>query len=380
MKINKKSWYLGICLLATSALVACTDMQDASDQKKQPQTNVNAIPVDTTSNQLSNDFYRAMIVDGEYETSSNRGVSLDLNSAINMKDFESGLLEVSRNVFATDKYFFQEGQMISESQARKWLGRKSEENPEGLNPTGNGSDDPSSRVPNYLSQIVEQDFMIQTDKGFELGGIAIGLAMNQIDYYTTKDEQSRIYTYQQELDLETVEKYAQQYGNEVVARLRAENEIESIPIVVGIFIQSPQDSLAGGVYTYDGLSTSGNSVSEWVPRKEKKVLFPADENSEDASHFANFKNEIQSFFPNLSGVTGVGHYRDEQLQNLKIDIMTQFYGETEIIAFTQHVTDAASRYLPESTRIEIKIESIGGIESFVARESQSQTFTYHIFD
>lgn len=363
-----------------STLIACTDMQEANDQKKQPQTNVNAIPVETTSNQLSNDFYRAMIVDGEYETSSNRGVSLDLNSAINMKDFESGLLEVSRNVFATDKYYFQEGQMISENQARKWLGRKSEENPEGLNPAGNSSDDPSSRVPNYLSQIVEQDFMIQTDKGFELGGIAIGLAMNQVDYYTTKDEQSRIYTYQQELDLETVEKYAQQYGNEIVARLRAENEIESIPIVVGIFIQSPQDSLAGGVYTYDGLSTSGNSISEWVPRKEKKVLFPADENSEDASHFANFKNEIQSFFPNLSGVTGVGHYRDEQLQNLKIDIMTQFYGETEIIAFTQHVTDAASRYLPESTRVEIKIESIGGIESFVARESQSQIFTYHIFD
>ena len=60
--------------------------------------------------------------------------------------------------------------------------------------------------------------------------------------------------------------------------------------------------------------------------------------------------------------------------------MTQFYGETEIIAFTQHITDAASQYLPQNTQIEIKVESIDGIESFVARDQGTQTFTYHIFD
>ena len=60
--------------------------------------------------------------------------------------------------------------------------------------------------------------------------------------------------------------------------------------------------------------------------------------------------------------------------------MTQFYGETEIIAFTQHITDAASQYLPQNTQIEIKVESIDGIESFVARDQGTQNFTYHIFD
>lgn len=377
--MNKVRIKAAILLTCVGLLAACTNLESAVEQQI-PQTNNTVVPATTTSNKLSNTFYRALIVDGVYKPSENRGVSLELNSSINMKDFETGLLDVSRNVFSTDNYYFQEGQIITEETALSWLRRQSEDNPDGLNPTGNDSTDPASRVPIYLSQIVEQDYMVQTDKGFELGGIAIGLAMNQIDYYTTKDDKDRIYSHEQELDLAKVEENAKQYGNKIVERLRQEEGLGSIPIVVGVFVQSPQDSLAGGVYTLEGLSTEGNSVAEWVTRNEKKILFPSDIESEDASHFANFKNEVQSFFPNLSGVTGVGYYKNSQLQNLEIAIMTQFYGETEIIAFTQHITDAASQYLPQNARIEIKVESIDGIESFVARDQGTQNFTYHIFD
>ncbi|MGP6146630.1 CamS family sex pheromone protein [Jeotgalibaca sp. A122] len=376
--MNKPRWKMGVLLASLGLLAACTDLEKSSEQT--PQTNNNLVPVETTTNQLSNAYYRALIVDGTYKSSQNRGVSLELNSTVNMKDFESGLLDVARSVFSTDTYYFQEGQVITEEVAQSWLGRKTEDNPDGLNPTGNDSDDPKTRVPKYLSQIVEQDYLVQTEKGFELGGIAIGLAMNQIDYYTTKDEKDRIYTHEQELDIAKIEENAKKYGNQIVRRLRQEEGLESIPIVVGIFIQSPQDSLAGGVYKFEGLSQEGNSVDEWVERKEEKILFPSNEESEDASHFANFKNEIQSFFPNLSGVTGIGRYNNSQLQSLEINIMTQFYGETEIIAFTQHITDAASQYLPQDAQIEIKVESIDGIESFVARDNGSQNFTYHIFD
>ena len=79
-------------------------------------------------------------------------------------------------------------------------------------------------------------------------------------------------------------------------------------------------------------------------------------------------------------MTGVGHYNKGQLLSLRIDIMTQFYGVTEIIAFTQHVTDAATQYLPQNIQIEIEIESVDGLEVFLAREQNSQTFIFHIFD
>lgn len=376
IKAGGKWAFLGVSLLA---LTACTNLDGQVEPGPQT-TNQNAVPAQATNNQLSNDYYRALIVNGKYQTSANRGVSLSLNSTVNMKDFESGLLDVARGVFPTDQYIFQEGQVISAETAESWLGRNTEENTQGLNPTGNGETDPAKRIPNYLSQIVEQDFMIQTDAGYELGGIAIGLAMNAIDYYSVRDENENFEFYQQTLDLETVNERGREYGNQIVSRLRDIPGLEEIPIVVGIFVQAPQDDLAGGTYTFEGLSNQGRSVEEWVERNENKVLFPATQESEDASHFENFKNHVQNFFPNLSGVTGIGHYRNGQMLSLEVDIMTQFYGVTEIIAFTQHVTDAATQYLPQNIEIEVTIQSINGVEAFLAREQNSQTFNFHIFE
>lgn len=375
--MNRKIWQAVLFGTTLVSLTACTQL---SESEPISQKTTDTVPAETTSNQLSNDYYRALIVDGKYQTSQNRGVSLNLNSSINMKDFESELLAISKNVFSTNEYFFQEGQIITSDTATEWLGRKSEDNPNGLNPEGNGETEPDKRIPIYLSQILEQNYMIQTEKGFELGGIAIGLAMNATDYYSVKNEQELINNYEQELNQETVIENAKKYGNEIVSRLRSVEGLGDIPIVVGIFVQSEQDSLAGGLYTHEGLSSSGNKIEEWVERNDKKVLFPNSVESEDASHFANFKNEIQEFFPNLSGVTGVGRYSNSQLQSLEINIMTQFYGVTEMIAFTQQVTDAATQYLPQQAAIQIKIQSIDGIEAFLSRNQGSQTFNFHIFE
>lgn len=363
-------------------MTSCTSINDQSEGTVANDNNQTVVPVQPTSNQLSNDYYRALIVDGKYQSSQNRGVSLDLNSSINMKAFETDLLTVAKKVFPTDQYFFQEGQIITKEMALSWIGRKSEDNPQGLNPESNELIDSNERSPQYLSQILEQDFMIETEKGFELGGIAIGLAMNQIDYYSVKDSNSNLNFYEQPLDIETVLKEAKSYGNEVVSRLRDETGLESLPIAVGIFLQSPKDSLASGVYVLEGKSSEGRAVEEWIQRDEKKVLFPNldGEETDVNTQFNNFKNEIQLFFPNLSGVTGVGLYQNGQIASMHIDIMTQFYGQTEMIAFTQQITDAANRYLPKNIEIELKVESINGIEAFLTRSEDTQTFNFHVFD
>lgn len=363
-------------------LASCTSQKDQPEGTVVNENEQTVVPVQPTSNQLSNDYYRALIVDGKYQSSKNRGVSLDLNSSVNMKDFESDLYDLAKKAFPTDQYFFQEGQVITSDTALSWVGRKSEENPEGLNPEDNGKIEPKDRSPQYLSQVLEQDFMVETEKGFKLGGMAIGLAMNQIDYYSVKDENKNFDFYEQPLDVAKVLEQGKLYGNEIISRLRDEPNLETIPIVVGIYLQSPKDSLAGGVYLLEGKSSEGRSVDEWIQRDEKKVLFPTltGEETEAHSQFNNFKNEIQLFFPNLSGVTGVGLYREGKMISLDIDIMTQFYGETEIIAFTQQITDAANRYLPKNIQIEVNVQSINGMEAFLARPSNTQTFNYHIFD
>ena len=358
-------------------LASCGQLTETQTTENTTNNGPEKVTVQTTQNQLSTDYYPALIVDGKYQFSQNRGVSLSLNSTANIKDFEADLLDVAKNVFPTDQYFFQEGQVIDYDTTRLWLGRYSESNPDGLNPTDNGSTDAATREPIYLEQILEQDYMIQNENGFELAGMAIGLAMNSVDYYKVNDVPM-----EQAISREKLEEQAKAYANTIITRLRQTEGLESIPIVIGIYEQSAQDSPVGGVYLFEGVSTDGNAIGEWIARNESKVVFPLQSGTqtEESSNFDNFKNEVQNFFPNLNGIVGEGKYIDGQLMSLEIDITTQFYGETEIIAFTQHVTDSAGRFLPQNIPVEITIESINGIESFLTRESNSQGFSYHIFD
>ncbi|HQZ19320.1 MAG TPA: CamS family sex pheromone protein [Trichococcus flocculiformis] len=358
-------------------LASCGQLSETQTTENTTNTGPEKVTVQTTQNQLSTDYYPALIVDGKYQFSQNRGVSLSLNSTANIKDFEADLLDVAKNVFPTDQYFFQEGQVIDYDTTRLWLGRYSDSNPDGLNPTDNGSTDAATREPIYLEQILEQNYMIQNENGFELAGMAIGLAMNSVDYYKVNDVPM-----EQAISRDKLEEQAKAYANTIITRLRQTEGLESIPIVIGIYEQSAQDSPVGGSYLFEGVSTEGSAIGEWITRNESKVVFPLQSGTqtEESSNFDNFKNEVQDFFPNLNGIVGEGKYVDGQLMSLEIDITTQFYGETEIIAFTQHVTDAAGRFLPQNIPVEITIESINGIESFLTRENDSQGFSYHIFD
>lgn len=159
-------------------------------------------------------------------------------------------------------------------------------------------------------------------------------------------------------------------------------EIPDVPIVVGIFEQSPSDDLAGGVYIAESSAPAGSdSVSGWTQLNHRKAVFPlAGTESNEGNSFANFKSEVESFFPNLSGVVGIASYVDDQLIDMSINITTQFYGEGEMIAFTQFVNDAAETYLPLNIPIEITIDSIDGVEAFLFRETGSNEFKGHIFN
>ena len=191
----RKKLRLGLLGLASViSLAACADVTRANQPSTNTNKDSNTKVVQSTTNQLSNNFYRALITNGKYEVSQNRGATLSLNTGFNLKNFETGLIDLSRSVFPTNQYFFREGQIIDAETTAKWIARKSDKNPDGLNPADNGDTSPTGRAPIYLAQILEQDYMIQTENNFELGGISIGIAMNSVDYYTNdgKDAETEI--------------------------------------------------------------------------------------------------------------------------------------------------------------------------------------------
>ena len=335
--------------------------------------------------QSTDSDYEGVIQSGHYQVSKSRGVTntQDSGNTYNLKSFENGMLNVSKKVFSTKKYVFQEGQYLSSTTVQNWLDRKSKSNTTGLNPTDNGSKSASKRNPIYIQALEEQDYMTQKNNKLSLGGVTIGIAVNSVDYYKKTQYGA---TYETKITQAAGEAYAKKAANTVLKRLRQKSALKNVPIVIAVYRQASNDSLVGGNFlAYSTNKAGSTSVSKWAPLNVKNYTFPlssgqSSPNSNDASSFSNFKSQVENFFPNLSGVTAQAQYDGKSLAGMHVNITTQFYSQTEIISFTQYLQTTAQKYLPSGVPIDITVSSTDGIQSFLSRTKNEKKFTSHVFN
>lgn len=382
MNLGKKL-VLGLAVLTTGfSLAACGNLNNSNIQKTNSTTGKqNKKSTYQVTGQTSSSQYAGTIKNGHYVTSTSRGLTAGQNGNINnVKSFENGLQSISKPVFAPSKYVFQEGQNLSSGTVQKWLDRKSKDNPEGLNPKDNGSKSPTKRNPIYLQAMEEQDYMEKSGNKLKIQGMTIGLAMNSVDYYRKEQYGAQFETKISDTDIKA---QAKTMAQTVLARLRQRSELENIPIVIAIYKQASNDSLIGGNYLMYSVN-KGASLSSWKTMNNENYILPEKNgesvpNSNDASAFENFKDQIQSFFPNLSGVTAQAQYKGKTMQGMKVNITTQFYSETEINSFTQFVNEQAQKFLPSGVNIDITIQSTEGVQSFLTKNANEKSYYSHIF-
>ncbi|WP_462270795.1 CamS family sex pheromone protein [Ligilactobacillus agilis] len=382
--VNKKLNLMVMLGLSTLLLTACGNLGSSSGTT----TNTNEESASSgyqTTGQTNDSEYTGVIINGRYRTNKSRGVGVSQNSEnlLNLKSFESGLTDISKEYFSTKDYVFQEGQTLSKSTVEDWLARKSSKNPDGLNPEDNGKNGENERNPMYVQQIEEQDYMKEDSKGnLSLAGITVGIGMNRKDYYQ-KEEYGA--TYVTNISKEEMEKQGKIAAAKVVARLRAKVG-NDVPIVVAMYQQAEMDSLVGGsFYAYTEVKAGSSEITNWTDTDISSYVFPATStksvpNDNDEAAFESFKNKIQNFFPNLAGVTAQAKYKGKNLQGLKVTITTQFYSETEITSFTQYVAKAAKTYLPSGIPVDIQVKgSDGTVQSFLAKTAKESSYYTHVF-
>lgn len=74
-------------------------------------------------------------------------------------------------------------------------------------------------------------------------------------------------------------------------------------------------------------------------------------------------------------------YKDDQMQEMKINIPMQFYGKSEVIAFTQFLTGEVMDYYGKSElNVEINITSSDGQEALILKKPGAKEPTVHIYD
>ncbi|WP_107838094.1 CamS family sex pheromone protein [Metasolibacillus meyeri] len=383
-----------------SVLVAATILAGCTPSFKQDtevvQQTEDAEEVETahiTSRQLSENYYRTLT---PYKESASRGLIVsNIYTKYDIKEAENGLMRISQNVFDTEKYFFQEGQQLSANTVSYWLARENQTtdqrddlqglNPSSLDANGNELDATIKAVeaPVYLAHIVEQNYLTLTDDNkVRLSGMSVGLALNSVYYY----QKERYGEYFEEpIPNEKLEAAAIEIAEEVVARLRMRSELADIPIVIGLYKQQPRNSIVPGTYfAYNVVDGGKSALGEWQKINEAYVTFPmsspADIYREANKSFQYFKQEIDKYFSNFTSVIGTGFYQNNQLQNLEVEIPIQFYGTTEIIGFTQYLTDVMLKQLPKDVTITVSVTSVNGPEVLIKKERDSDKPFVHIYE
>ncbi|MBB3907726.1 CamS family sex pheromone protein [Anoxybacillus rupiensis] len=330
---------------------------------------------------ISDSYYRMIL---PFKPSEARGLVVeDLNTRLDVDEFETGLMRVAQDRFSPQDYLFQEGQYLDKKTIQSWLKRKSEDD-KGLNPAlGNKgtNEEKNTKSPIYLANILEHDYLMKNDNNkVKLGGIVLGLALNSVHYYETEQG------YPREVQIEdgVIEKEGKRLASEILSRVRQIKGLESVPITIALFKQQPQSAIIPGhFFAVTNVDEGSTTIDKWEKINEEYTLFPSDDaeknHREDLMKFLNFKSDIEDFFPNYTGVIGKAFYVDDQLQQLTVNIPMQFYGKGEVIAFTQYVTGLVMEQFPDYITVNVYISSVNGPESIIIREAKAEQPFVHIY-
>lgn len=374
----KKLMTLLICALLT--LSACAPKFNQEEKVVQEIENKKQKAIIPKYN-ISNSYYRTIL---PFQPGEARGLIVEnVNTRLDMEEFELGLMRIAQEKFSPSQYLFQQGQYLDRKTIESWLKRK-QGNGEGLNPAlrNEGTNaEKNKKSPLYISHILEHNYLMKTgnDK-VKLGGVVIGLAMNSVHYYETEEGYPR----EVKISKSDMEKEGKKAAEEIVSRLRQMDGLKEVPIIIGLFEQQPKSSIVPGRFFAAGYVDKGsNSIKNWENINEEYYVFPSDEaqknHRDDLVKFLNLKSDIEEFFPNYTGVIGRAFYRDDQLQQLTIDVVMQFYGKTEVIGFTQYVTGLLMEKMPDYIPISVYVSSVRGPESIIVKSPDKNEPFVHIY-
>ncbi|MDZ5507596.1 CamS family sex pheromone protein [Staphylococcus capitis] len=395
-----------ILLISTIFLLAACNNNQKDNQSDKDESgsknsqNTNQVKQIATDKNVQGVNYRTIL---PFKESQARGLLQDnMANSYNGEDFESGLLTLSKEVFPTNKYLYQDGQYLDKKTINAYLNpkytkkeidkmsenekksKKANENL-GLNPSHNGETDEekiAKQSPAYLSNILEQDFYGNNDsKAKNIKGMTIGLAMNSVYYYQKEKDGE---TYSKKLDDKEIEKQGKQMASEMLSRLRENSDLKDIPIHFAIYKQSGQDSITPGEFIAGATADDGKTkINEWDAIKEKSALLPSstaeDYNETLNNNFKQFNDNLQSYFSNFTQAVGKVKFINKKPKQLTVDLPIDYYGQAETIGITQYVTEQAEKYFDNIDEYEIRIKDGNTPRALISKSKDDKEPQVHIY-
>ncbi|NWK83920.1 CamS family sex pheromone protein [Staphylococcus sp. GSSP0090] len=388
---------------AILVLSACGNNDEKSKEQsneKEQQNESGSVKEIATDKNVQGDNYRTIL---PFKESQARGLLQDnMANSYNGEDFENGLLDLSKSVFPTDDYLYQDGQYLDKDMINAFLNpkytkdevnkmdeserkeKKANENL-GLNPSHKGETDPekiAEQSPAYLSNILEQDFYASGDtKGKKIKGMTIGLAMNSTYYYQKEKDGE---TYSKDLNDKEIEKQGKQMAEELLSRVRENKDLKEIPIHFAIYKQSGENSIVPGEFIAGTTVEDGKTrINDWKDINQKTALLPSEEAAElDEnlnSDFKQFNDNLQTYFNNFTQAVGTVKFDNKEAKQLSVDLPIDYYGKAETIGITQYVTEQADKYFDGIDEYEIHIKDGNNPKALISKSKDDKEPQVHIY-
>ena len=394
-----------ILFISAIFLLSACGNDDNEKSKEQPDDNKQqeksgSVKEIATDKHVQGNNYRTIL---PFKESQARGLLQDnMANSYNGEDFENGLLELSKQVFPTDDYLYQDGQYLDKDTINAYLDpkytksevdamdederkeKKANENL-GLNPSHNGETDPekiAEESPAYLSNILEQDFYASGDtKGKEIKGMTIGLAMNSTYYYQKEKDGE---TYSKKLDDKEIKKQGKQMAGEILSRVRENKDLKNIPIHFAIYKQTGENSIVPGEFIAGTTVEDGKTrINEWKDINQTTALLPSDEAGEIDenlnNNFKQFNDNLQTYFNNFTQAVGTVKFENKKAKQLTVDVPIDYYGEAETIGITQYITEQAEKYFDDIDEYEIRIKDGNKAKALISKTEDDKDPQVHIY-
>ncbi|TMU84800.1 CamS family sex pheromone protein [Bacillus sp. BHET2] len=379
---------ISVALSALLLVGGCAPTFEKQDQVVQENQDKEAKKAIIPSFQISKEYYKTML---PYETSKARGVVVnDLGSRYDINEIETGLLRIAQNRFSTDEYFFKEGQFLTKNTVDSWLQRKytSEQLKEkgmqesenvGLNPVQSSGEN----APIYLAHVIEHNYLMKKeDNKVRLGGVAIALSLNSVQYETNLSNGTRTV---KNISNEDLKAQGAKIADEVLNRLRQQKELQKVPIMISLYKQAPKDQVVPGhFFASTTVEPNENGVQNWEGINEDYYLFPSPEAQEnhpnDYKVFNELKTDIEKYFPVYTGLTGQALYQNQKLSTMKFEVALSFEGKAETIGFAQHLSNLVGKQTPDNWNVELLVSSSYGPEALIVKKPGSKETYLHIYE
>ena len=177
-----------------------------------------------------------------------------LNSNVvdfDVETIEKNLIQISTNEFSVDKYYYQEGQYLTKQKLKELLSN------DNLNKSDKKEIEGKKIKPQIVAGIYEKNFL---SKNGDIKGISLGIVLNK---YQSYDSNNNYVT----MDEDEVIEVGKKTGKTLIKYMREEFELDNIPILVALYLESSPESNVSGNYIYYGITENNEIKYKHIDQK-----------------------------------------------------------------------------------------------------------------